>query len=90
MKPHCILAVTKLKHMIERPSEMLAERLSEIKDEVTADDKKACMAALDITDPTITKYLSGTVSNPDLGLKMYEFFAGRIRERAERIKAVES
>lgn len=68
--------------------ELLAEKFQAIESEVSAEDRKEAEAQLSLSAPTISKYISGDVSKPEIGLKLYEFLQGRITERIERIKAI--
>lgn len=74
--------------MTESAKELLDEKFAQIRDEVTADDRKAATETLNLSDVTIHKYLNGKGTNPDLGIRIYEFFLGKIRERIERLKAI--
>lgn len=70
------------------PRELLSERLAAIKPDVTAQDRKDAFAEFNLTEATIHKYLKGEGPNADLGLKLYEFFHGKIAGRIERINAI--
>lgn len=72
----------------ESAKELVNERLKGLKDEITADDRREAEETLQISGPTLHKYLNGDGPNPDLGIRMYEFFIGRIRHRIERLKAI--
>lgn len=69
-------------------NDLLAEKMTQIKEQISAEDRKAAQEALRLSGATLTKYIGGDISNPDLGLKLYEFFHGRIQERIARIKEI--
>jgi hypothetical protein len=73
---------------VESAKELVNERLKGLKDEITAEDRREAEDTLELSGPTLHKYLNGEGPNPDLGIKMYEFFIGRIRQRIERLKAI--
>lgn len=73
---------------MESAKELLINRLQTMDKELTPDDRKEAERALDLSRVTIDKYLGGDVPNVDLGIKIYEFFAGRIKEKIEKIKAI--
>lgn len=70
------------------PKELLIEKFAQIRAEITAEDRKEAVSTIGVSDVTIHKYLSGEGPNPDLGIRIYEFFLGKIRERLERLKAI--
>lgn len=72
----------------ESAKELVNTRLKGLKDEITAEDRKEAEETLELSSPTLYKYLNGDGPNPDLGIKMYEFFIGRIRQRIQRLKAI--
>jgi hypothetical protein len=75
--------------MIEKGAkELLAEKFQAIEPEITAEDRKEAEATLGLSAPTLTKYIGGDVSKPEIGLTLYEFFRERITRRIERIKSI--
>lgn len=74
--------------MTTSATEMIAQRLVAIKDEITPDDRKGAANDLKISHPTITSYLKGEIKNADLAVRMYEYFTGRINDRIERIRSI--
>lgn len=66
----------------EKALEMCSEKLFAIADKVTAADRKAAIAELDINPSTINRYLrKKQVRKLDTGIKLFDFLNKRINER---------
>lgn len=74
---------------MESAKDMLAEKLMAIKRDITQKDRNEAVLELETNHVTITKYLKGDVPKPDFGLKLYEFFHGKVRGRIDQINAVD-
>ena len=64
----------------------LSEKLKNIKDDVTAQDKKEYIAISGFSKNTVIKYLNGKVSYPDIALYMLLFFKSRIQKRQAQLE----
>lgn len=63
----------------------LAEKLLEIKVDVTKSDRDEAIKQLGITPQTISHYLNGRVWSSDTAAKLIEFFSKRIAKREKII-----
>ena len=66
-------------------SDRLAEKLLQIKVDVTKSDRDEAVKQLDITPQTISHYLNGRVWANDTAVKLIEFFSKRIAKREKLI-----
>lgn len=57
------------------------ERLKEIKESVTAEDRRLAMLSIGVNYVTICRYLNGAGSNLQMAERILKFFLARIRER---------
>jgi hypothetical protein len=62
-------------------SERLAEKLQELKVDITKDDRDKAVSQLGLTIQTISHYLNGRVRQNDTAAKLIEFFSKRIARR---------
>jgi hypothetical protein len=55
--------------------------------DITATDRKACLEAFDISEPTLKRYLLGYVGDNDKAANLINFFKKRIEKRDRIIAA---
>lgn len=58
--------------------ELVIQKLTSIKEDVSPEDKKAYITEFDSSKSTVSSYLDGTVLDLDRGHEMYLFFKKRI------------
>lgn len=63
----------------------IAHKLMNIKKHVSANDRKEARTSLDIASSTVHNYLSGKVSDIDLGIELLDFFRTKIAEKKRLI-----
>lgn len=73
---------------MESAKELISKKLTSLRPELTTSDFKEATNTLKLSRPTLDKYLVGEGTNADQGLRIYEFFHGRIKERIQRLKAI--
>jgi hypothetical protein len=61
----------------------LTERITQLKPEVTAEDRRKAAKELEIDIMTVMRYLQGHVKKVDTGTKLLKFLQTRIKERNE-------
>jgi hypothetical protein len=66
-------------------AEMLADKLKEIRQDVTSNDRLHLENALAISKSTISKYLSGNVYDNDTAVAILECLRKKISERSKII-----
>lgn len=64
---------------------LLSKKLRNVANQITAAEIIEAVETLDISRPTIDKYLSGDVSKIDVGTRILEFFSRKIKERIDLI-----
>lgn len=66
----------------------LEARLKAVEPNITGVDKVEACQELNISRPTLDKYLNGEAPNVDTALEILEFFDPRVSKRMERLKKV--
>jgi hypothetical protein len=68
------------------------KRIKELIPNITGADKRLACYELDISRPTLDKYIHSThvddIANPDTAISIIEFFTEKITERAQRLNKV--
>lgn len=62
------------------------EKLKAFEGNITGPDKVDACSKLQISRPTLDKYLGGDISNIDTAIAIIEFFNGRISKRRKKLK----
>lgn len=62
------------------------KKLRSLDGNITGVDKTDACDELNISRPTLDKYLDGKVFNVDIAISIIEFFNGRIAKRLERLE----
>lgn len=68
--------------------EQVAEKLAELKPNITASDRKAAMSLLGVPASLISNYINGDVRDIEIGLALALFFKSRIDERASQLATI--
>lgn len=63
----------------------IAQKLMNIKRQVSAADRQAACKELDIHYTTVHNYLSGKVGNIDMGIRLLNFMRDRIAHKEELV-----
>jgi hypothetical protein len=80
-----------LTNAIRKPKTSQKQRITKaieaIKNDVTAVDRKECLKALGISEPSLKNYMSGKIGNNDTAVKILKYLKERIAEREKAITA---
>lgn len=64
-----------------------ADILKSMKPDITATDRDDCLKQLDISEPTLKRYLLGSIGDNDKAAQLIKFFKKRIEQRDSIIAA---
>ena len=79
--------MAKVKISLESQLERANAILQELRPNVTEQDRKDAIKELDLSEPTVKRYLLGDAKNIDTALLLIGFFKGRIAKRELALKA---
>lgn len=63
------------------------ETLTDLRLNITAKDRAAAQKELDLSEPTITRYLNGKAKRIEVAINLIKFFRERIAERERELAA---
>lgn len=63
------------------------ETLTDLRLNITAKDRAAAQKELDLSEPTITRYLHGKAKRIEVAINLIKFFRERIAERERELAA---
>jgi hypothetical protein len=78
---------SKVNHTVESQIETVNKTLSGLRPCLTASDRKAAIAELKLSEPTLIRYLNGKAKQLDTAITLRNFLRNRIEERAREIAA---
>lgn len=78
---------SKVSQIVKSQIEAANKTLSDLRLNVTASDRGAAQKELDLSEPTITRYLNGKAKQVDTAINLIKFFRKRIAERERELAA---
>ena len=73
---------------MENVRELLAQKLIDLSDGITAEEKLQAMDCVGISRPTLDKYLTGDIGKIDIATSLLEFLKKTVQARIDLIRTI--
>lgn len=80
--------MARAKNTIETQLEKANAILTQLNPNITAQDRVDAQKELELSEPTVKRYLIGQAKEIDTAIRMINFLRGRIKQRDEALKTV--
>ncbi|MFL5809222.1 MAG: hypothetical protein ACJ749_06845 [Flavisolibacter sp.] len=81
--------VNKSKQNAQSQLERATAILIDLRPDITSEDRDEAMKKLDLSEPTLSRYLNGEAKKIGTALNLIEFFQKRISDREKKLDAIE-